>query len=243
MCTKWPLLAGRGQNESFKIEQPITEFLGRLQNEVKEHIPELMMRSQLKSNDQIFRAHAHFCGHVWRDWVTIDWGNEGELPGQMIGFVDLLGLPEDFEEDFELSAITPNVHAIVQVGECLKNNDDWELSQMLCPSRKTIGGFTNGMVSHLKLFSAPLHSFGCDCMVIPDIGGQPNDHFEPMAQKNWAECLTDWFTSRETDDSSDASTDDGDGGPGNHNEAGGESSEMTDLESEESDPTDDVESD
>ena len=157
--------------------------------------------------------------------------------------MDLSGLPDNYEQDFELSTITSNVYAIVQVGQYLKEDDDWELSQLLSPVRKLIGGFTGGMVSHLKLYLAPLHSFRYDCIMIPDIGGRPNDCLELMAHKNWASTLIEWFDSRARDDISDASTEDGENSIGNYDEEEHELAEVTDSEPEESDPTDDEESD
>ena len=91
--------------------------------------------------------------------------------------------------------ITANVYGTVQVGEYVNVPEGEEISQLLEPVRKIIG-YTDGKVSHLKLFMAPIISFNFDCIIIPDIGGESNDYFELMPRHNWASVLTDWFTSR-----------------------------------------------
>ena len=104
------------RKQNFKLEQPIIDFLGGLQNLVKNHIPELIMRTQYKNDSQIFRSHTHFHGKVWRDWAVINWGKEGQLPSQFMGFVDLRALPADYEVDFEGSTYN---------SECLWDSSGW----------------------------------------------------------------------------------------------------------------------
>jgi hypothetical protein len=72
-----------------KLERQLIEFMIGLQDTVKEHIPRVPLQTKHTWCGETFRAHTWFCGTIWRDWVFIDWGNDGgELPSKIssLGF-------------------------------------------------------------------------------------------------------------------------------------------------------------
>ena len=105
----------------------------------------------------VFRSNTNFHGHVWRDWAVFDWGEEGHVPCHIMGFVDLRVLPAGFEHTMGgLEHIAPGTYAIVQCAECA--SDEERLSDItMSKSLKTIiTGYTNGRVSHMTLWLAPV---------------------------------------------------------------------------------------
>jgi hypothetical protein len=79
-----------------KLERQLIEFMIGLQDAVKEHIPRVPLQTKHTWCGETFRAHTWFCSAIWRDWVFIDWGDDGgELPSKISSFVDLSELPED----------------------------------------------------------------------------------------------------------------------------------------------------
>ena len=59
-----------------------------------------------------------FRGNVWRDWVVIDWGEEGRLPNKIYGFLDLTSanIPHNHGIEHAGTDIEAAVHAIVENG-------------------------------------------------------------------------------------------------------------------------------
>jgi hypothetical protein len=73
-----------------KLERQLIEFMIGLQDAVKDHIPKVPLQTKHTRCGETFRAHTWFRGAIWRDWVYIDWGDDGgELPSKISGFVDL----------------------------------------------------------------------------------------------------------------------------------------------------------
>ena len=64
------------------LEADLINFVADLQGKVRDHLPErqLLLQTSHKRNGTMFRGHPCFRGNVWRDWVVIDWGDEGRLP-------------------------------------------------------------------------------------------------------------------------------------------------------------------
>ena len=73
-----------------KLEKDLVDFVGNLQRKLAKHgVENVTMRTEHARDGQIFRASPRFRDHVWRDWVIVDWGDEGELPNEIWGFLDL----------------------------------------------------------------------------------------------------------------------------------------------------------
>ena len=65
---------------------------------------------------EIFRGAPMHSGPVWRDWVVIDWGEDGVLPCKIWGFVDLRGISEQ-ETDANiggLNQVSPGIYGIAE---------------------------------------------------------------------------------------------------------------------------------
>ena len=75
------------------LETKLIEFMIGLENDIQEHIPEVLLQMKHEHFGQFFGAHTWFHGNVWHNWVFINWGDDGHvLPGKLNGFMDLLEL-------------------------------------------------------------------------------------------------------------------------------------------------------
>ena len=75
------------------LENGLMNFVGGLKEKVAQHIKEVPIQTEHVRKGQIFRANLCFRENVWRDWVIVDWGEDGQLPNKLWGFVDLRELP------------------------------------------------------------------------------------------------------------------------------------------------------
>ena len=85
---------------------------------MRDYLPErqLLLHTTHKRNGTIFRGHPRFRGNVWRDWVIIDWGEEGHLPNKIYGFLDLTSanMPHNHGTEHAGTDIEAAVYAIVE---------------------------------------------------------------------------------------------------------------------------------
>ena len=56
------------------------EFIAGLQNIMATYHVKVVIRTELRRNNTIFWANTNYRGKIWRDWVIIDWSEEGKLP-------------------------------------------------------------------------------------------------------------------------------------------------------------------
>ena len=153
----------------------------------------VVIRTELRRNGVIFRANASYRGHVWRDWVIVDWGEEeGKLPAKIWGFVDLSAVPEDNGLNCGDCDILPATHAIVE-SATFNDKESVAQSEMFVPLVKEVGGFTRGNVSHLKFYLVDVEAFVKPVCVVPDIGGAPNAYFLLKDRAEWKTDFEEWL--------------------------------------------------
>ena len=86
---------------------------------------------------------------VWRDWAIFDWGEEGQLPCHIMGFVDLSSLPANFTFDFAgIDGITRGIYAIAETSTYDQDEASLKISELFIPIKKKIGGYNGNFVSH-----------------------------------------------------------------------------------------------
>jgi len=186
----------KNRKRRINMESQLIDFVYGLQNCVREHVQNLELRSNYHWQGVIFRANTSFKGGTWCDWVIIDWGDEGQLPCHLMGFLDLQSLPPDFNGSYGgLSPIIPGIYAITQCAEFFVDESAINLSEIFIPIRKIIGGLTNNCVSHLQLNLVDVEAFVRPIAIIPDIGGNPNDYFMLKDREEWCQDFTHWLES------------------------------------------------
>ena len=119
----------------------------------------------------------------------------------IMGFVDLGRLPADFEPAMGgLDQLSPGECAIVQCAECVSNAERQSDFTMFKRLKKFVTGYTNGRVSHLTLWLAPVGAIVREVAVIPDIGGDAGDYFEVLGRDKWKRLFCSWLRNPEEDD-------------------------------------------
>ena len=181
-------------NQEMKLEQDLVDFIAQLQIKVGQYCAKLYVSSNHHRMGHTFRASAHFREKVWRDWVMVDWGDEGVLPCHILGFVDLLCLPATTNISHgQMDPVTKGLYAIV---ECSVYDDvdfDEEASEIFVPITKEIGGLTGNFVSHRIFYLVDVESFVKPCAVIPNMGGPPNSYFRIRSREKWHKLFADWL--------------------------------------------------
>jgi len=196
------------------IEQAFVDFVAGLQNKVRRvGIGNIELRTEHKRNGQIFRGHMKYRETVWRDWVEVDWDDDGNLPNKIWGFVDLNMLPEMSGINYGgLASLEPGVYAIVESSAYSTQETEIQRSEIFVPIIKETGVVANGVVTGLKFYLADVEAFVAPLTVIADVGGRPNEYFVVKNRTQWKEDFVDWLESPDKDVhftmSDDESTDD-----------------------------------
>ena len=213
------LITKNKSKHGVRLELQLIDFIAKLQTIVGNYTKSPDIWTKYVRDGQIFRAHTHFFGQVWRDWAVIDWGDEGHLPCEMMGFIDLRDMPGPINcEIGGVSALDPEIYCIVQCSECVhpvsqaRNKEERRQMELdvFRPLTKIVGGFTEGKVSHLKFFLAPVDAIVRDVLITPDLGGAPNGYLEVLPRSRWRKALLEWFNDEQEDHLSDCSSDDTD---------------------------------
>jgi hypothetical protein len=71
------------------------DFIADLCQNVQEFIPNLEVRTTIWLNGVLYHGSPMYSGAPWRDWVIVDWGDDGYLPAKIWGFVNLETLPQN----------------------------------------------------------------------------------------------------------------------------------------------------
>ena len=141
----------------------------------------------------------------------VDWGDEGTLPCKLWGFVDLTALPNDFGVNHGDVDLCSGCFAVAECAELSHNADEESvMSSIFVPVAKQVGGFTHGLVTHLKFYLIDVEAFHGKVAVTPDLGGQSNDCLMIKPRSRWREDFISWLESGdENEDVSDGSDDEG----------------------------------
>ena len=188
------LLTDLADDVDLKLEDDLVDFVVKLQDAVKEFTNLVYLRTNHYRNGQIFRGHVHHSGGVWRDWVIVDWDDDGLLPNKVWGFVDLSALPEDSGVHFGgLNSLEPGLYAIVESAQYVNTNMKEEVSELFVAVKKEVKGIRNGFVTGMKFYLADCEAIVDTAIMIPDIGGQPNAYFQVKNRTEWGELFEKWL--------------------------------------------------
>ena len=185
--------------DTTRLEQSFIDFVGKLQEAVDKVCPNTMLRTVLKRNGTIFRADSMYRGNVWRDWVIIDWADDGRLPSKIWGYFELSDMEEDVSVTYGECQMENGQYAIVENANyvTMPEGSYGANSSLFEPISKEIGGTTHRQVSHLKFYVVSVEAFAKPVVVVPDLGGQPNDYFLIRDRAKWSKDFANWL---DTDD-------------------------------------------
>ena len=174
------------------MEQDLVDFVVGLREAVEEHIDDPLLYSVHEREGQIFRASSSFLGNVWRDWVIMDWGRDGELPNRLWGFLDLTELPPNSRIKYGgCERLSPAFYAIVESAELDPDTD--ELSQCEIVHKYVTETAAAGNEVGLKLYLADVEAILAPAMVIPDIGGKFNGYLLVDERAEWGKKFEEYL--------------------------------------------------
>ena len=185
----------------------VIEFLSDLQELVLPYIrnESLSIRTELERGKILFRGHPNYRGTgPWRDWAIVDWGQGwGRLPSHIWCFVELRGMPKG-NQRLEFGGVTleNEAYAVVEVAEYDQIPNQDLKSDLFIPITKEVSQMDaeGKEVTKRKFYLAPVTAFVEPCIVIPDIGGNPNAYFYTKARRDWAKEFIIWLKDRHEDD-------------------------------------------
>jgi hypothetical protein len=184
--------------EKTRLNHDLVQFLWDLQVLIADVLlgKPLPIFTAHKRGDQMFRAHPNYRGKgPWRDWVWVNWGQEGRLPCHIWCFVVLEGL-QSRRNAPDFGGIKLNrdgVYAVVECSQIETCEQEIGRSSILLPIRKTVDLDSAGNVSNRHYFLADTDAFVKPCSVVADIGGPPNRYFVVKSRTMWANDFQRWL--------------------------------------------------
>ena len=110
--------------------------------------------------------------------AIFDWGEEGQLPCHIMGFVDLSSLPANFTFDYAgIDGITRGIYAIVETSTYDQDEASLKILELFIPIKKKIGGYTGNFVSHCIFLLADCNAIVSPVVVVSNIGGGQNEYW------------------------------------------------------------------
>jgi len=223
------------------VELDLTNFILDLQDQVNLDIPKLKLLTLHRRNGMIFRGCASFRGGVWRDWVVADWGQGfKKMHSHTWGLVDLSKLRKISRINIGgVNNLQPGVYAAVESSKHVENPSNTEL---ITEIEIDVAGFSDGFVSKLVFYLAPVEAFVAPAIAVPNIGGKNNAYMWLKPRHTWFDMFVKWLHEpyrfdNLSDSEVDGTEDEVDEGGEDHSVAGEEPEEEeedTDLEEEDS---------
>jgi len=129
----------------FKLEPELCACLSEIIGQLGNGVETLSLVTEHKRHGQIFRATPWFLKKPWRDWVTVDWGDDALLPGQIWIFVDLRDIPQGLIYE-------PGIYAVMESSTKRTVPSETSLSQIFAPHLKETLPKKEGKVQRLFYF-------------------------------------------------------------------------------------------
>ena len=167
------------------LETDLVDFLGGLQNLLKDEIKKLCLQSVHKHGNQIFRGHGRFCKKPWRDWALIDWGAEGRFPSKIWGFLNLTGLSERTCYQYGGINVKKGIYAVIENAIWVEDENEVQLSEIFVAIRLEVTLIENNEVVKQKFYLADVEAIVAPLAIIPDLGGPPNVYLMVKDCETW----------------------------------------------------------
>jgi hypothetical protein len=179
--------------DNVPIEESYVNFVVQLTEMVRPHVPNLVVYSTIRRNGVLYRGTPWYDGGIWRDWVIVNWGEHGQLPNKIWGFVNLSAIPPDNDLNCGgLHPIPPAVYAIVESAEPDRSKSVAN-SEIFIPLLLEVGQMRHNRVTKLQFYLADVEAFSEPVVVIPDIGGAANRYLQLKNRNTWREDFAAWL--------------------------------------------------
>jgi hypothetical protein len=182
--------------DSIVWDRNVTDFLFDLQNLVSGYMKSLRILTEHHRNGQIFRAHPEYRQEgKWRDWVMIDWGEDGHQPGEIWCFVVLEDIDDDAGLHFGGIDIKNGTYALVESAFLCGSQKEQGMSDIFVPYQKEVASTDkDGVVTGRKLYLADVEAFVSPLCMVPDIGAVPRCKYLLVKPRSvWAKEFIAWL--------------------------------------------------
>jgi len=179
----------------FKLDEQLIDFLVGWMETLQIDNKRLLLFTEHKRGGEIFRATPYFMGKPWRDWVTIDWGEEdgGVLPCHIAIFVDLTNIPDNNEH------LSPGTYAVVESASLYSSQQEQNLGQIFEPYRKDFKKMSRENTKttvERQYYLADVDAIASPMCMIPDLGNpHPGAFFKVHPRQTWAKFFMEWLES------------------------------------------------
>lgn len=187
-----------------KWDADVLDFLFVLQEKVGRWMNEkLEIRSDHRRDGKIYRGHPNYrsSGEPWKDWVVVDWGNNGgHVSAQIWCFVILRKLPtsnkkkQKWQDRLNHGGISPlldGVYAVVEKTAPIPKQVEWNQHPELLFSKLRLE--MEGQ-NKRKLFLVPVEKLVEPCFVVPDFGCQDRKTYFKIANRDtWPSIFQEWM--------------------------------------------------
>ena len=126
----------------------------------------------------------------------MDWVGYGVQPAHIWCFVELQNMPRGAHAiEYGGIHLTDGVYGVVESAsyDDPNVNGETELSELFTPLTKDVEGIEDGEVTGRTFYLADVEAFQAPCIVIPDIGGQPNAYFQVKNRGEWSQTFIQWL--------------------------------------------------
>jgi hypothetical protein len=193
--------------DSILWDEDVRDFLFELQELVSSYTNSLRIMTEHHRNGQIFRAHPEYRQEgKWRDWVMVDWGEDGKLPAEIWCFVVLEGIDEDAGLNFGGIDIKNGTYAVIESAFLAGSEKERSMSDIFTLYEKEVASLDkDGVVVGRSLYLADVDAFVSPLCMIPDVGANPRCRYLQVKPRSaWVEDFIDWLEDpHENDDMTD----------------------------------------
>jgi hypothetical protein len=125
----------------------------------------------------------------------INWEEDGLLPSQIWGFVNLCDLPSNgYAVDFGgIDRIFPGNYAIIESSKIVKGKRGEVYSEISYLVELEVEKIVDKRVTKLLLYLAHVESFHQPLVVVPDIDGPANRYIVFKERSMWKEDFAKWL--------------------------------------------------
>jgi hypothetical protein len=181
----------------------LLQLLFDLQEQVKEWVSPLIIRTEHKRGDYTFRGSPIFrrSNRHWNDWAEFDYGpSYRKTPAEIWCFVDLNDLPPNISMRLQGERVGKGVFAVVETAHEVEDLEDLG-SDIITRHRKDCQLRTEkGAVLRRKFYLADVEAIVGPAVVIPDIGSEDDTFLQVSARSEWANCFAEWLKTTHAED-------------------------------------------
>ena len=189
------VLAGsRMQNvDKVRWDYNVQEFLFNVQEALFHWVSPLEIRTEHHRKGHIFRGHPQYRQMgMWNDWALFDWGNHGNLPGEIWCFVDLSMLPGDVNVPFAQNRLYQGIFAVIESSNYEENAGMSDLFIPFVKEAEQVG--PEKQLLSRRFYLADVEAILEAITVVPDVGHENKlRYFHVKPRKDWAAQFMQWI--------------------------------------------------